>query len=479
MAAHEMWRDELQAWLLARDSATLGELWRNTRYEGHPLLWHLALFVLARLGAGPGAMQLLHWALATAAAAFLLHRSALPLPVRLAVVFSYLPFFEYGVISRNYAATVVGLLAFARCLQTQRPLGAAGAAALAANASPMGMVLAPALALGMWLRQPRRAALPLLIIAVALAAAVAQCLPPPDYEHARGWHLGWEAERAGYTARNFAAALLPLPKNHLHFWNSSALFRTGPHPFRWRDTGDVLALSTIAGFVAGVAWLVWRSRPARWVWLAGSGSLLAFAYLKFPGALRHAGFLWVLAVVAVWIAGTDARFDSRPAKLAVAAALAVADLGTAVAVRWELGEAFSGARCAALRLEREGLDRLPLVAGCDFSASGVVAYLPGRTLLFPATGSRGSFVVWNLARLAQDTLHEEALVDAAAALDAGRGAVLLHNRPLARLASRAAQCELVAACEPTIVADEAQWIYVCRDTAPGATPPTGTGGGGG
>jgi hypothetical protein len=38
LAHHEMWRNELQAWLLARDSDSLAELWRNTRYEEHPLL---------------------------------------------------------------------------------------------------------------------------------------------------------------------------------------------------------------------------------------------------------------------------------------------------------------------------------------------------------------------------------------------------------------------------------------------------------
>ena len=35
---HEMWCDEIQAWLLARDSANVFELFRNLKYEGHPSL---------------------------------------------------------------------------------------------------------------------------------------------------------------------------------------------------------------------------------------------------------------------------------------------------------------------------------------------------------------------------------------------------------------------------------------------------------
>ena len=62
MWRHEMWRDELQAWMIARDSTSLGDLFgHNMRYEGHPGLWHLALFVLTRVTDNPVAMQALHW----------------------------------------------------------------------------------------------------------------------------------------------------------------------------------------------------------------------------------------------------------------------------------------------------------------------------------------------------------------------------------------------------------------------------------
>src|SRR4051812_4217393 len=41
LARHEIWRDEAQAWLLARSSASPLALLRAMRYEGHPALWHL------------------------------------------------------------------------------------------------------------------------------------------------------------------------------------------------------------------------------------------------------------------------------------------------------------------------------------------------------------------------------------------------------------------------------------------------------
>jgi hypothetical protein len=41
---HELWKDEWQAWLMARDMGW-GELLGSLYYEGHPALWYLYLKV--------------------------------------------------------------------------------------------------------------------------------------------------------------------------------------------------------------------------------------------------------------------------------------------------------------------------------------------------------------------------------------------------------------------------------------------------
>src|SRR5437764_13645509 len=63
---HAMWRDELQAWSIARASANISELFRNFRYEGHPAGWFLILYAVTRLTTNPVAMQVLHACAATA-----------------------------------------------------------------------------------------------------------------------------------------------------------------------------------------------------------------------------------------------------------------------------------------------------------------------------------------------------------------------------------------------------------------------------
>lgn len=45
---HEKWRDEAQAWLIARDLDFWGIIKQMT-YEGHPPLWHFILAPFAKL----------------------------------------------------------------------------------------------------------------------------------------------------------------------------------------------------------------------------------------------------------------------------------------------------------------------------------------------------------------------------------------------------------------------------------------------
>jgi hypothetical protein len=60
---HEMWRDELEIWLIARDSDSLRHLLHNMRTEGHPALWYLLVYAVSRLSSDPISMQLLHLAI--------------------------------------------------------------------------------------------------------------------------------------------------------------------------------------------------------------------------------------------------------------------------------------------------------------------------------------------------------------------------------------------------------------------------------
>ncbi len=115
---HEMWRDEMQAWLLAKDSPSIAALYQNTVYEGHPLLWHICLYGLAKISHSPFMMQGFHLLVSIGSFALIVKTSPFSWLQKRLFGFSYFIFYEYSVISRSYALGV--FLAFLFCALYQR-----------------------------------------------------------------------------------------------------------------------------------------------------------------------------------------------------------------------------------------------------------------------------------------------------------------------------------------------------------------------
>jgi hypothetical protein len=111
---HEMWPDELQAWLIARDSTSVSNLFKNLRYEGHPGLWHSLLYLITRFTRNPFSMQFLHLLLAASIIYIFTKFSPFTRLQKVLFAFGYFPFYEYSIISRNYSLGV--LLIFLFCI---------------------------------------------------------------------------------------------------------------------------------------------------------------------------------------------------------------------------------------------------------------------------------------------------------------------------------------------------------------------------
>ena len=64
---HEMWRDELEAWLIAKDSISIPEMLNNLKYTGHPALWYLCLHFISKVTTNPLVIQLFNLIVITVA----------------------------------------------------------------------------------------------------------------------------------------------------------------------------------------------------------------------------------------------------------------------------------------------------------------------------------------------------------------------------------------------------------------------------
>ena len=98
---HEAWRDEAQAWLLAKHTS-LPELFSLLPSEGHPCLWFLLLKLLVSLGLPFSALWCVSLAVTSLAAALLLWKAPFPAPCRALLLCSNLFLYYNPVIPRVY-----------------------------------------------------------------------------------------------------------------------------------------------------------------------------------------------------------------------------------------------------------------------------------------------------------------------------------------------------------------------------------------
>ncbi|HEU4587213.1 MAG TPA: hypothetical protein VFS11_01095 [Gemmatimonadales bacterium] len=422
VAHHEMWGDELQTWLLVRNSGSLPELFHHLAYEGHPALWHLLLYALQHtVSTAPPAMQWLHLGIATATVAIVAAVAPFTRLQRALFAFGYYAFYEYAVIARNYGIglllTVIACALVAR--RRPAPLATGVVLFLLAHTNVFGTITAAALVAGLaaeWLIERRRhrpvgvdakRAMPsagalawmvgLGVLGVVTAAW--QMKPPPDYGFAIGWHLRPNADLLRLTLRIPAFTFLPLHPVAHDFWGRTVV---GEHVWLKRVT-IVLSLALLA-WTARVA----ARRPVALAWYVLTVlGCLAFYYAKYLGTLRHYGMLVAAVVVAYWLAFAGAEPSTsrrtpelRWASLVLTAVLALQALA-GVATGWlDWRYVFSSAQQAAAAVGRANLSGCVLAGigtPTDVGIAAVLGYLPGqRRAYYVRTERFESFVIWDI-----------------------------------------------------------------------------------
>lgn len=475
VAHHEMWRDELQAWLIARDSVNLRDLFAHLKYEGHPGLWYLCLWPLTHHFPTPAAMQYFHLGIAAASVYVLARYSPFSRTEKVLIAFGYFFFYEYAVISRNYAPAV--LLVFSACAlfprRYARPVSMAVVLGLLAHTNVLGTIMSLALGGALvleWLldrshgvipaRPARWHVLAAFIFVAAVAAAVMQMNPPGDSGFAVGWRFAVDAKGMKDLLKALVEAYLPLPKFKLHFWNSNVFISRSPIP------NLLLAGGLIYLFGRGL-----RHRPAALAFFVGcTGAMLAFFYVKLAGATRHHGFLFIAVIAAVWL-GRLCRevkgprmFPQVPGLSAAHAArlftvvLVIHVLGGLTAALQDYRKVFSNAMQTARFLRVNNLQDALIVGNTDFTASAVNGYLDPRQFFYPMGNRFGSFVVWDNRRAPVD---EATFLATARELGhrQARQVVLIVNQRLSPSGRAQAGIEALGEFTGSVVRDEDYFIY--------------------
>ena len=147
---HALWRDEYQAWLIAYASNSIPQVFSNLQHEGHPGLWHLALYLLQSITDNVNHMKLLNAFISLSTLFLVFFASPFSLLQRLLICSSAALSFEYFTFSRSYSSGVLFLFVYCSLSQHNRlkhvHFARSLALGLAAVTSVYGLFLATALA---------------------------------------------------------------------------------------------------------------------------------------------------------------------------------------------------------------------------------------------------------------------------------------------------------------------------------------------
>jgi hypothetical protein len=450
MFRHELWRDETQAWLLARDSASVLDLFRNTHYEGHPLLWHYCLYALSRLSHSLLMMQGFNLLIAIGSAALLVKKSPFSLVQKGLMIFGYFSLYEYTLISRSYGLGIFLALLFCALYCRRRPaywvlvlvLG------LLANTSLLGLIMSASLAIALFHRLlfspiQRLNSLSNLLsklkqhLGLLFALLFAWLLSVYQIGRALFNPMGLDGISTSPPATNAAtdmavsAALfdqldnfnkllqiilksyLPIPAFTFHFWNEHLLENQVLRP----GIG-LLILLLSAGLVAIALWISFkllRKTPLyAGMYAFNSFSMIAVFVLLHRGTMRYFGHLFVFWLVCLWLSQGSLRQSSQyssanqPAEeyslTSRASSALYGSLFTGIlclqafsgfyAYGSDLLFPFSASRQAAQIIQQQQLENLPILGLNQRPVSPVSGYLD-RPIYYPEAQKFGSF--WDIS----------------------------------------------------------------------------------
>lgn len=404
---HEMWRDEIQAWVLARDTPTPWAFAQTIKYEGHPCLWHMGLWILSRITPHPGIMQIYHILIATTSAWLLLRHSPFTRMERVMLLFGYYLVYEYAVLARNYALGVLLLFLFA-WIYPQRfrhPLRVAFVLFLAAQTSVHALFIVFSATLSMLFEysmcpslrssakcaQAGRLGMATGLVMAGMVLSTLQLLPPSDSNLSPSWNFFWNPTYLKRVLFLLPEAYGYMPQSSDQFWIQDSRLMTIPllyrHPIFW------------SGLLTTACTLFLFRRPFILLyWFLSTSSLLLFFYVKFFGGTRHHGFLYICLLTSLWMLLKEDSDSSRSRslfRLLFLGMLALQVFSGTRALRLERDHVFSGAKATASFMKEHALTELPIVTWDLVSPTSVLGYSMMDRFFFVRRNDYGSYVVWD------------------------------------------------------------------------------------
>ena len=448
---HEMWRDELEAWLIAKDSYSVSNLINNLTYTGHPILWYLCLYYLAKITHNPHIMQYFHVIIITCLIFIFLCYSTFNNLQKTLFCFGCFPLYEYGIISRNYSMGILLLFIFCvlHCRKEQRYWLKAISLSLASLTNIYCLIISFFLASILFFK-PLQVAIynkkkfiynkeliaSLFIYLFGLSTATIQIASARSALSKRAFGTAFQNTLQQNSNHNFISLLKEYFDSSLEFEKVvNGIFRSYiPLPYSLSDSlwgtnfltdnqhfstiGSINSAPLMALFLSILLFFVFitifaRQKEVLFMYVGGTATIYIFGFIAKIPELRHNGHLFILLIICYWLFKYNSKhrninikqnhgknkplnffsFIKRQQEIALTIILSIQLYAGIKMYTLDLILPFSNIYDVAQFIEKAQLEDSLIVGTSDLKVFPISAWL-NKEIYYPEIADFGTFTVW-------------------------------------------------------------------------------------
>ena len=399
--SHEIWLDEAQHFLIARDSKSLTALFSNMKYDGHVQLWNYLLFFITHyISSTVLAMQLFHLVIVNIAVFVFLRFAPFSLLVKILVIAGYYFLFEYSLLSRNYALGILWL--FILCSIIGKPDGKMIVVGLLCFLMCLTHLFFLFAAIGIMLyylynsfnekKFPKQFAVfvSFTLAGILLAFLQMKQIPTDNTYFHPAFQLS-DAKNPSYSIYGLARGFFPLQDiAKEQFWDSY-LFDKFVWPVK----------IFIASIILVYPYFIFRkNKSVLLFYYATTGLLLCFLFTTHMVANRYYGMFFIYFLVALWLGGNEGGdvFEFKVGRGWLSKGFFYFILTTQVfagiyAYTQDVSKPFSLAKSTAQYLKNRQFNDGTIVVDGYGGGPSISAYL-GEPLFYLDINQPGSYCIW-------------------------------------------------------------------------------------
>jgi hypothetical protein len=289
ISIHEMWRDELDVWLVCLGSDSIGEMFFINRNNGHPSLWYLIIYFVKYLSSNVLVMQVLHVGIAAVSVYGILRYAPFSQFVKLLFCTSYFVFYEYTIVCRAYGLGIMLMIVALILLNSHfkyKKLSLLFALVLLSHTSIWGLIMAMSM-MGAFvlehiykyrknLKDVSLIFLPVLVFVLSATLSIYDIKPTDTAVMPFTYVDGWDVQRFIFANASITHAFFPNVDFTWYYFPGVFILILTIVYVRKNMLSSLLIIISMLGF-------------------------FGFLYLTGKGDLRYLGNIFIIPFLALWI----------------------------------------------------------------------------------------------------------------------------------------------------------------------------------